>query len=177
MRLIDGSTVASIFLSSAALSAALTVMIKRQGAMIKREERALVSEEMKEYMARAAIGGAKRGHSTRPTMPGRLSQGPVMMVEIDSSMVTGAGVLLGSAALGAGMISFVENQNERTNERGVVGDETKSRMAAQYTRDEKLVTDVSGTIAEMEKAIAVAEGREVTVDGGFEKESVLGWGD
>jgi len=183
MHIIDGPTVVGIFFGSAALSAGLTTLVKRQGEHAN--ERGLVSDEMRAYMAKAALGGAKRRHSERPTLPRRLSRGPVMAVDIDSSMVAGAGVFLGSAALGAGLIAFVENQGERTNERGVVSDEKKSRMGAglqRYTRETQVATDYSSTIAQMEKAIATAEGREAIEGDGLtkkEKEALVsdGWGD
>merc|ERR1712176_585646 len=158
-----------------ALSAMLTTMVKGQGERVN--ECGLVSDEMRAYMSKATLGSAKRRHSTGPTLPRRVSRGPVMIVDIDSSMVLGAGMFLGSAGLGAGLIAFVENQGERTNERGVVSDETKSRMVGAYTRDTKLAMDYSDTIAQMEKAMAAAEGREaIEGDGLTEKEKeALGW--
>ena len=50
---------------------------------------------------------------------------PVML---DGDIVVGVGLLFGGAALGAGVIAFVEKQGERTNERGGVSDETRSHM-------------------------------------------------
>jgi uncharacterized protein HemX len=90
---------------------------------------------------------------------------------IEGSDAVAAGVLFGSAALGAGVIAFVENQGERTNDRGGMSDETRSRMAGKFMEDEELVSDLSDSISKMEAALAKAEGREVDEgDGLTEKE-------
>ena len=100
---------------------------------------------------------------------------------IEGSTVMGVGMLFGGMALGAGAISFVERQGERTNERGVVSDETRSRMAAMFMEDEELATDLDDTIDKMEAALAEAEGREAIKGDGLseeEKESLRDdWGD
>jgi hypothetical protein len=58
----------------------------------------------------------------------RRATAPVML---DGDTAVGVGLLFGGTALGAGLIAFIEKQNERTNERGGVSDETRSRMPIQ----------------------------------------------
>ena len=47
------------------------------------------------------------------------------------------------------MIAFVEKQGERTNERGGMSEETRSRMAGMFMEDEVLVTDLDDTITKV----------------------------
>lgn len=55
-----------------------------------------------------------------------IRQAPVMLDGPTVDTVVGAGLLFCGAALGAGVIVFVEKQGERTNERGGMSDETRS---------------------------------------------------
>ena len=89
---------------------------------------------------------------------------------IDSSDIAGVAIFLGAFAAGGGIIAFVENQGERTMERGGMSEETKTRMAGMFMEDEELVSDVSDTISKMEAALAKAEGREVDEGDGLTEE-------
>ena len=99
---------------------------------------------------------------------------------IDSDILIGGVGLLGSMAVGAGFIAFIENQGLKSADN--MSDETKSRMAAKFMEDEELSQSYDDTIAKMEAALAAAEGREVdTGDGLTEEEKnaidTRGWGD
>jgi hypothetical protein len=68
------------------------------------------------------------GQPPRARTACRRATAPVML---DGDTAVGVGLLFGGTALGAGLIAFIEKQNERTNERGGVSDETRSRMPIQ----------------------------------------------
>lgn len=89
---------------------------------------------------------------------------------IDTSILIGAGAMVGGLGLGAGFIAFVEGQGQRSNERGGMSDETKSRMAGKFMEDEELVSNYDDTITKMEEALAKAEGREVIEGDGLTAE-------
>ena len=120
---------------------------------------------------------------TLPSRPcARVYHKGVAPVMVETSVIIGAVGLVGGTALGAGLISFIEGQGKRTNERGGMSDETKSRMAGMFMEDEELVSDLTDTITKMEAALAEYEGRDVVEGDGLtdeEKENlkVKGWGD
>ena len=78
------------------------------------------------------------------------------------NQVIGGVLLFGGAAAGAAGIYFIEQQGERTNERGGLSEETRSKMAGMFMEDEEMASDYSSTIAKMEAALAKAEGRELS---------------
>ena len=99
---------------------------------------------------------------------------------IDSDVVIGTVGLIGGTALGAGFIAFVEKQGEKSAES--MSEETRSRMAGKFMEDEELVVNYDDTIAQMEIALAKAEGRDVIEGDGLsdkEKDGIdtRGWGD
>ena len=95
-----------------------------------------------------------------PRMSARCAP-PVM---IDTNMILGGVLLVGGTAAGAAGLYFVEQQGERTNERGGMSEETRARMAGKFMEDEEGVVSYTDTISKMEAALAKAEGRDVEED-------------
>ena len=152
-----------------ALGAGMTQYVKSQESMrakLRAEEMYLQQPNRRQYVEQLERCFARRPSPRRRRVRGA---GPKM---IDSDIILGAGLLFGGTAMGAGVIAFVENQGQRTNDRGGMSDETKTRMAAMFMEDEELyTTDLDDTITKMEAALAQAEGREVVEgDGLTEKE-------
>ena len=105
-----------------ALGAGMTQYVKSQESMrakLRAEEMYLQQPNRRQYVEQKL----ERCFARRPSPRRRRVRGagPKM---IDSDIILGAGLLFGGTAMGAGVIAFVENQGQRTNDRGGMSDET-----------------------------------------------------
>lgn len=173
----------SVSTAAAGVAAAVGVgiplgMMMGEGMVEMKSQTSLSDNKAESRMQMMQIAGAKKVHAPVP----RRSRRGLPPVMIEANVVAGIGLLVVGTAGGVGLIATIEKQGFKSNERGGMSDETRTRLAAKYMEDEELVTGLDDTIAKMEAAMAAVEGREVIEGDGLteaEKEELkeAGWGD